>query len=264
MNSSSAAYDSARLRALIVEDEWPAREYLVELLLATKGVDIVAAVATADEARQALAANGIDVDVAFVDINLATSGGSEAGLAIVRDYASQPGAPMFVLATALPQHASEAFDLDVVDYLKKPFSDERVRECLVRLARRRAPHKPITPMRVVARCKKGLVFLRQHDVWAFEASERLTFVHSTVGRFDIDLSLTALEATLGGGWLRVHRNWMVNVEHVGALERDELASALVVGGASATGGDALRVPIARDKVQSVREVLLSGATGIRR
>jgi len=94
------------IRALIVEDEWPAREYLVELLLETGKVEVVAAVASADEARMALGPDGVEVDVAFVDINLASSAGREAGLAIVRDLAGRPGAPMFVLATALPQHAA--------------------------------------------------------------------------------------------------------------------------------------------------------------
>jgi two-component system, LytTR family, response regulator LytT len=246
-----------RLRALIVEDEWPAREFLTELLLASKAVEVVAAVATAEEARQVLGPDGIEVEVAFVDINLATSEGREAGLAIVRDFAQQRGAPWFVMATALKEHASEAFDLDVIDYLLKPFTEQRVRECLARIARRRVRPAAAAPARIVARSKKGLVFLRQNEAWAFEASERLTFVHGAAGRFDVDLSLSAIEATLGEGWLRVHRNWVVNVGHVQALERDDSASVLVLGGG-------VRVPIARDKVQSVREVLLEGATGIRR
>jgi two-component system response regulator LytT len=251
---------AGRLRALVVEDEWPAREYLIELLLGTGQVDVVAAVATAAEARQALGPEGVDVEVAFVDINLVSSGGSEAGLPLVREQARRPGSPLFVLATAWKQHAAEAYELDVVDYLGKPFSEERVRECVARVLRRR-PHSQGAPAgRVVARSKHGLVFLRPQEVLAFEASERLSFVHAREGRFDVDLSLAALEASLGPAWLRVHRNWLVNQEHVGALERDELGTILVVGSAEVS----LRVPVARDKLQKVRETLLSGATGIRR
>jgi two-component system response regulator LytT len=253
-----------RLRALIVEDEWPAREYLVELLLATSQVDVAAAVASAEEARQALAPGGVEVDVAFVDINLASSAGREAGLDIVRELAGRKDSPMFVLATALSHHAAEAFDLDVVDYLLKPFSEERVRACLARVARRRPRPTSATPVRIVARSKRGLVFLQQSEVLAFEACERLTYVHGKDGRFDIDLSLAALEASLGKGWLRVHRNWVVNAEHVRALERDELSSTLIVGTLVTPESDRLRVPIARDKVQTVRDALLEGTTGLRR
>jgi two-component system, LytTR family, response regulator LytT len=255
---------NARLQALVVEDEWPAREYLVELLLATRQVDVVAAVASAAEARQALGPDGIAVDAAFVDINLVSSGGDEAGMQLVRELAGREGAPLFVMATALKQHAVEAFDLDVVDYLLKPFSEERVRECIARIARRRVRRETVVPMRVVARSKRGLVFLEQDEVWAFEASERLSYVHSQAGRFDVDLSLAAIEASLGPGWLRVHRNWVVNQGHVRALERDELGSTLVLGGAVGAEAGNLRVPIARDKVQTVRDLLLAGTTGIRR
>ena len=251
-----------RLRALVVEDEWPAREYLVELLLATRQVEVVAAVASAAEARQALGPEGIAVEVAFVDINLISSDGDETGLALVRELARRDGAPLFVMATALKQHAAEAFDLDVVDYLLKPWNEERVRECVARVTRRRV--RRAGPTRVVARSKRGLVFLQASEVWAFEASERLSYVHAQAGRFDVDLSLAAIEASLGLGFLRVHRNWVVNREHVRALERDELGSTLVLGHSALSDAETLRVPVARDRAQEVRELLLAGATGIRR
>jgi two-component system response regulator LytT len=260
MNSPQAS-SSTRLRVLIVEDEWPAREYLSELLLASTMADVVAAVATSDEALQVLGPDGIEVDVVFVDINLATSGGEEAGLALVRRFALTQGSPLFVMATALKQHAIEAFDLDVVDYLLKPYSEKRVLECLERVLRRRRRPAVAPPTRIVARSKRGLVFLRQGEVWAFEASERLTYVHGASGRFHVDLTLATIEATLGEGWLRVHRNWVVNREHVRTLERDELGNVLAIGG---EGEEGIRVPVARDKLQSVRNVLLDGATGIRR
>src|SRR5581483_9436891 len=108
-----------RLRALVVEDEHVARNYLVELLGATGRVDVVGAVATLSSAMEALTdARGRDaIDVAFVDIHLGSD--DDAGLELVRDAAKQPNAPSFVLATALEQHAVEAFQLGVVDYLLK-------------------------------------------------------------------------------------------------------------------------------------------------
>lgn len=257
-------HQDQRLRALLVEDEWPAREYLTRLLMATRRVDVVAAVTDAEEARQALGPGGIDVDVAFVDINLASSGSDEAGLQLVRELASSHGAPLFVLATAYGQHAVEAFALDVVDYLLKPWSDERVHACVARIARRRVPRESRKPVRIVARSKRGLVFLHQSEVWACEASDRLSCVHGPAGSFDVDLSLAALEASLGPDWLRVHRNWVVNRDHVKALERDDGGSTLIVGGAMSDDGRSLRIPIARDKAQAVREALLVGTTGLRR
>jgi len=91
-----------------------------------------------------------------------------------------PLAPMFVLAVASSQHSLEAFDLGVVDYILKPFTEDRVDQCLRRLLDRRAP-RPQAVRRVVTRRKKSLVFLDPEKIWAFEAADRLTFVHSAEG-----------------------------------------------------------------------------------
>ncbi len=253
------------LRALIVEDEWPARNYLVELLQGSGMAEVAAAVATLEDAREALRPGGIAVDVAFVDVQLASRDGDDAGLELIRSLAGAPDAPLFVLATAFERHAVEAFDLGVVDYLLKPFSRERVEQCLVRVRARRAEaHGGPRAPRIVARRKNGLVFLELGEVWGFEAAERLTFVHTPHGRFDVDLSLAAIEASFGRTLLRVHRNWLVNVAHVKVLERESGESELLVGGGLEDGRPGVRVPVARERAHAVRELLLAGAKGIRR
>jgi two-component system response regulator LytT len=184
------------LRALVVEDEWPARNYLVELLESSGLAEVAGAVGGIEEARQALTGDqGLRLDVAFVDIQLDGGPGGETGLSLVRSMAGAPDAPMFVLATAYDEHAVEAFELGVCDYLLKPFSEERVSHCL-----RRLQHRSVVrggpaegPARIVARRKRSLVFLESPEIWAFEAADRLTFVHTVHGVFDIDLSLAAVE-----------------------------------------------------------------------
>ncbi|MGZ3419895.1 MAG: LytR/AlgR family response regulator transcription factor [Polyangiales bacterium] len=253
----------APLRVLVVEDEWPARNYLVELLHASKIAVVVAAVADAESAIQALGPEGgLAVDVVFADIHLVGSERDDAGLELVRSHAQKPGAPLFVLATAYKEHAIEAYSLGVVDYLLKPFTEERVEQCLRRLLARRPQRASASaiPTKIVARKKKGLVFLRPEEVWAFEAADRLTFVHTPRGKFDLDLSLSAIEAAFGKGLLRAHRNWLVNPEHVRELVRDA-GDELIVGGDDQEG---VHVPIARERAQVVRDALLADATGLRR
>jgi DNA-binding LytR/AlgR family response regulator len=256
------------LRVFVVEDEWPARNYLVELLHASRLATVAGAVADAESALQALVTppggEGIAVDVVFADVHLVGSPRDDAGLELVRGLSGRPGAPSFVLATAYKEHALEAFELGVVDYLLKPFTEERVEQCLRRvLARKPARPPPSGPTKIVARKKKGLVFLRPEEVWAFEAADRLTFVHTRRGKFDLDLSLAAIEAAFGGGGralLRAHRNWLVNPEHVRELVRDS-GDELVVGGDE---GEGVQVPVARERAQLVRDALLADATGLRR
>jgi two-component system, LytTR family, response regulator LytT len=252
------------LRALVVEDEWPARNYLVELIESSGLAEVVGAVGGIEEARQALSgeASGMSLDVAFIDVQL--DGGGETGLSLVRSVARERG-PMFVLATAYEEHALEAFELGVVDYLLKPFTEERVVQCLRRLAQRRAVADIARePPRIVARRKRSLVFLQPQEIWAFEAADRLTFVHTMHGTFDIDLSLAAVEASFGRAFVRVHRNWLVNAAHIKELERDGHETRLFVGPGVADAGQGVTVPVARERAAAVREMLLTNATGLRR
>jgi two-component system response regulator LytT len=245
-----------RLRALVLEDEWPARNYLVQLIEATQLAEVAGAVAAIGEAREVLAA--LPVDVVFVDVQLA---GGENGLELVQSMASD-SRPMFVLATAFSQHALEAWDLGVVDYLLKPFSEERVEQCLRRIAGRRQA-TAAGALRVVARRKRSLVFLEPGDIWAFEASDRLSFVHSRLGKFDIDLSLAAIEISFGRSLMRVHRNWLVNLDFVREMERGDGETTVFAGASLGDESRGVRVPVSRDRAQALRNALLANATGVR-
>jgi len=262
------------LRALVLEDEWPARNYLVELLQGTGMAEVIGAVGTIDEAKQVInpaeSANQMAVDVVFVDVHLMPDG-EAAGLDLVRELAKAPDAPFFVLATAFKEHALEAFELGVADYLLKPFTEDRVTACLEKLQARRPTrdNQPApAPMRIVARRGRGLVFLDPSEVWAFEAADRLTSVHTAHGTFDVDLSLSAIESSHGRTFARVHRNWLVNASHIKRLDRDGSETTVFVGVALAPGeggvANGLTVPVARERAQGVREMLLSNAMGVRR
>jgi two-component system, LytTR family, response regulator LytT len=262
------------LRTLVVEDEWPARNYLVELLEGSGLAEVVGAVSSVDEAREALHAGDgagapsavMGIEAVFVDVQLLGGTDAETGLDLVRMMADMPNAPMFVLATAFDRHAIEAFELGVVDYLLKPFTEERVAQSLRRLHERRKPvlasAAPLS--RIVARRKRSLVFLELHEIWAFETADRLTYVHTEHGVFDVDLSLTAIEASFGRAFLRVHRRWLVNASHIKELERDGDETRLFVGRALSSGSQGVHVPVARERSAAVRGALLANTTGLRR
>ncbi len=118
--------------------------------------------------------------------------------------------------------------------------------------------------RVVARRRGALVFLDLGEIWAFEAAERLTYVHSRHGTFDIDVSLAAIEASAGAGFTRVHRNWLVNSSQIQTLERSAGNTILFVGIGVGQEGLGIQVPVARTRTASLREELLANAIGVRR
>ena len=250
-----------RMRALVVEDEWAARDYLVELLHGSGLAEVVGAVGSAKEARDALNDGRVVLDVVFLDVRL--SGGRNEGLAIAHELAARPGAPLVVLATAFDVHAAEAYEVGVADYLLKPFTEQRVEVCLKRLRAVRPPQRSAGRTRIVARRQKNLVFFDSGEVWAFEAAERLTRVHTARGVFDVDLSLSAIEASIGQAFLRVHRNWLVNAAHIKELERDG-ETRVWVGEGLESGGRGVHAPVARERAQHLVELLLASATGLRR
>lgn len=253
---------SEKLRALVVEDEWAARNYLVELLDGSSLAEVTGAVASAEDARELLLSDArLALDVVFLDIRL--SGGRNDGLQVAREVAALPGAPQVVLATAFNTHAIEAYDLGVADYLLKPFTEQRVEQCLRRLQARRPRLEPAGPLRIAARRQKSLVLFDRDDVWAFEAAERLARVHTARGTFDVDLSLSAIEASIGRAFARVHRNWLVNVAHIKELERDT-ETRIWVGDGLIEEGRGIHVPVARERAQQLRDLLLANTTGLRR
>jgi two-component system, LytTR family, response regulator LytT len=267
MNMASNLNQHDRLRSLVVEDEWSARNYLVELIEASGLAEVVGALSDAEQAREVLhAPAGVLVDVVFVDVQLAGSPGDRAGLDWAREEIAAGQPCSFVVATAFESHAIEAFELGVVDYLLKPFSEERVKHCLTRLRSRHPVPPAVTHdrQRIVSRRKRSLVFLDPDEIWAFEAADRLTFAHTEHGTFDLDLSLTAIETSFGRTFLRVHRSWLVNLKHIKELEREGNETRLFVGNRMSDAGQGVFVQVARDRAQDVRDLLLANSTGLRR
>jgi two-component system, LytTR family, response regulator LytT len=255
---------SSKLRILILEDEWAARDYLRELIEQTGHAIVIDSVQDIESANSVLR-NANDeriVDVVFVDIQLAGSAGD--GLTFVRSWSKGAEGPRMVLATASKEHALEAYGLGVHDYVLKPFTLARIQECISRLfAHHRAKDTPLTSRRLAVRDGRALVFVEVEQAWAFEAADRLTVLHTEQGRFDIDLSLASVETELGSGMLRVHRNWLVNTSLIQGVVREEGEMNLLVG-KPLDQAKALRVPVSKDRSHSLRNELLQGTIGIRK
>src|SRR3979409_1783371 len=90
-----------RLRTLIIEDEWPARNYLAELLQGSGLAEVVGAAANLDAPREVLEAppDFGALDAVVVDVRLVGERVENAGLEIIREFASRPNAPQFVIAS---------------------------------------------------------------------------------------------------------------------------------------------------------------------
>lgn len=113
-------------RVLIVDDEVPARANLRFALSDHPDWTIIGEAANSTEARSALAHGA--VELVFLDIQMP----GESGLLLARELAEGPDPPLIVFVTAFDQHAVAGFEANALDFLLKPFSDERLAQALQR------------------------------------------------------------------------------------------------------------------------------------
>lgn len=116
------------IRVLIVDDEMLARQRVEDLLRGEDGVEIVAQASTGDSALQAI--REWKPDLVFLDVQMP----GKTGLEVVREI-GPANMPPTIFVTAFDQHALAAFELAAVDYLVKPFDDERFGQAFHRARR---------------------------------------------------------------------------------------------------------------------------------
>ncbi len=125
------------LRVLIVDDEKPARQRLLALLERAPLVEIAGACGGGREALDAMraaAAANHPIDVMFLDVQMPEVDGFDV-VAALGDVLAPTRRPAIVFVTAYDEYALRAFDAHAVDYLLKPYSDERFQMALDRAAR---------------------------------------------------------------------------------------------------------------------------------
>jgi len=116
------------IRVLIVDDEPLARQRLEDLLRAEPGVEIVASVDNGTAAVEAV--RSLRPDIAFLDVQMP----GKTGIDVVREVGPE-AMPLTIFVTAYDRYALQAFDLAAVDYLVKPFDDERFEQAFQRARR---------------------------------------------------------------------------------------------------------------------------------
>lgn len=113
------------LRVLIVDDEPLARQRLSDLLESFDGVDLVG---EADSGREAIdAIRKLEPDLVFLDVQMP----GKTGLEVVEEVGPEH-MPLTIFVTAYDRYALNAFDVAAVDYLLKPFDDERFEQAFER------------------------------------------------------------------------------------------------------------------------------------
>ena len=203
---------SADLAALIVDDEPLARETVRLLLARDPDVRVVGECGSGDAALDVIARE--EVDLLFLDVRM-------PGLDGLGALARLDPPPATVLITAHADHAVTAFDLDVVDYLLKPFDDVRFARALDRAKRHAAAgRRPAAPLdRLVVRNGTRIATMPVDEIDWIEAQDYYAEVHAGGRSYLVRQSLHKLAASLDPTrFVRIHRKTIVNVRRVKELE----------------------------------------------
>ncbi|MET0282091.1 MAG: LytTR family DNA-binding domain-containing protein [Steroidobacteraceae bacterium] len=207
------------LRALVVDDEQPARTRLVALLLELGQVEVVGEARDAAEALQLLADH--EPELLYLDVNMP----GMTGLELARHLGRLPAAPAIIFTTAHDEHAMEAFEAEAVGYLLKPIRKEKLATATdraQRLSRRQldAIAGPAPRSHLPVRTRDGVRLLRVEDIIYLLAEQKYTTVRHLAGEDLVEDSLRTLEEEFGSRLLRVHRSALVNRDFIEAVERN--------------------------------------------
>ncbi|MFC5382368.1 LytR/AlgR family response regulator transcription factor [Aquipuribacter nitratireducens] len=244
--------EDGRLRVLVVDDEQPAREELVFLLQRDDLVGEVVSVARADEALRRL--GGGDVDVVLSDIHMPGLDGIDLARA-VRALARPPAV---VFVTAHDEHAVEAFDLAVVDYVLKPVRPARLAAALRRVTAGAAPAAQTDDETLGVELGGVTRFVQRSSVLWAEAQGDYVRLHTATGSHLLRSTLSQLEERWSrAGFVRAHRSLLVAVAAVRELRTEDGRHALVVG----DGAVRRELPVARRHAREVRERLAERGAG---
>jgi DNA-binding LytR/AlgR family response regulator len=242
---------TARLRALVVEDEASTREELAAML---DGLPEVGDVGEAESGEAAVRQLGTETfDAVFLDISMPGLDGME--VARVLSMLSEP--PAIVFVTASEHHAVEAFGIGAADYLLKPVRPERLAEAVtrVRALRRPAPAPRATTADelsvVQIETGRHTLFVHRDDIQFAEAHGDYVRLHTADDSHLIRLSLSYLEEVWApAGFVRAHRGYLVAIRWVRDL-RVTSSSGLL---ARTPAGD---VPVSRRHARELKERLLA-------
>jgi two-component system LytT family response regulator len=213
------------LRVVVVDDEALARSVIREFLKAHPGVEIVAECSNGFDAVKAV--TELSPDLMFLDVQMPKLDGFEVLELLGRSV------PV-IFTTAFDRYALRAFDVHAVDYLLKPFSEERFAEALSR-ARARLQGREGAPdidalvsdarprqgpvERVLIRDGSQVHVLPVHKIDYVEAQDDYVCFKTEGKQYLKDQTMAALEQTLDPGrFVRIHRSYILNIDRIARVE----------------------------------------------
>lgn len=244
-----------KIRTVIVEDEEPARELLRHYLGKIEGIEICAECHDGFSALKAITEH--KPDLVFLDIQMPKLNGFEM-LEVLTER------PEIIFTTAYDQYAIRAFEQNALDYLLKPFPEERLKEAIRKAAVRIAEKKPagsrnishvfdklpLPLARIVVRKGNEINIIPVSQIKYIEAQDDYVMVHHSSGKALKQQTMRFYEENLPrDSFVRVHRSYIVRVGEIKKFEpysKDNYVAVLNSGE---------KLPVSRSGYKRLRDEL---------
>jgi two-component system LytT family response regulator len=241
-------------KVIIIDDEPLARSIVNEYLQKHPGLEIVAECNDGFEGVKAI--QQYEPDLIFLDIQMPKINGFE-----MLELVDQP--PSVIFTTAFDEFAIKAFEAHAIDYLLKPFSQERFDKAIQKWKEQKtnskknteelletASQSPSQTQRIVVKNGSKIKIIPVQDVFYLEAADDYVKVHTQEGSFLKNKTMNHFEQTLDANlFVRTHRSYIVNIQQITRIdpyEKDNHIAILRSGG---------KVPVSRNGYVKLRAVL---------
>jgi DNA-binding LytR/AlgR family response regulator len=217
-----------KLICYIIEDEHLAQEILEEYIRKVPFLELIGSYMSPLEAAGPLQAD--KPDLLFLDINM-------PGLDGLSFIPMLNPKPMIILTTAYDQYALKAYELQVKDYLLKPFTFERFYKSVLRLFQEQSPRQPLEKKeeKAEARNEQEYIFLKvghriqkvaTRDILFVEGMKDYLRIHTSEEKILTLLSFAKLEELLPAqDFARVHRSFLVAIDKIDHIEKNRIQIA---------------------------------------
>ena len=245
------------MKIAVVVDERPARKELISQILDVKPDCIVKEADSGGSALE-LFNKEDDFDMLFIDINLNDMEGTTLA-ATVKKLLPQA---KIVFATAYSRYAAKAFEMEIDDYILKPFDPDRVRHVIEKCMKDPEQSKEQAEavrgiavgasVRIPVQVNHSIRFLDVSQIIYGETQGRGTLLHTKTGSYEVNQLLGDLEKKLHlYGFFRIHKSYLVNLECITEIfpwTRNGLALKL-------KGYENTVLPVGREKLKTLKQIL---------
>jgi len=236
------------MKIAVIDDERPARSELIHQILQ---VYPESEIAEADSGMTALELISTQpFDILFIDINLNDMEGTALAVAARKILPEVK----IVFATAYSQFAVKAFELEVNNYILKPFDPERVRIVLKKCGETCKESLPAiqTAGKLVINNNRKIVILTIADIVYLETDGRGCALHTVKDTFTDNRLLGEFEKQLAAsGFFRLHKSFLVNLDYISEIfpwNKNSLAVKM-------QGFEEIILPVGRERVKQLRRLM---------